>query len=701
MSGKIHSDSAIELLIIEESPNDAEAMANALRNAGMTIHLHRDDKEEDLIETLAKSNLDLILYTFGTGNIEPRHILSLLRKAAVDIPLIIIFPDATEQEFLIDALKKGARDAVTKQDSDRLTLIVSREIQDLRTRRELQQSMELLRDMEQRCNSLVENSRDAIAYIHEGMYIKANQAYLNMFGYVDMSDIEGLPILDMVAPDDHSSFKEFLRSIEKSEEAAKLETHCRNSSDKIFDAELEFTPASMDGEPCTQIIIRDQSINKKLEQEINQLTKLDPHTGLSNRQYFMDQLDELVSGAAASEPSCALLFILLDDFQKLRSAAGIAVCDDLLTEVAKILQEKSGENDLVARFGDHTFVLLSGQLSTQAAESFGEELRVAIAGHEYQSLKGNDTITCSIGISYLTDDTKSGQDLVNEAYNACEAIRDQGGNMVSSYDESEMRPAQQADTEGSGSQTIKELIRQALEQDRFRLVYQPIVSLQGDTRENYAVLTRLLDENGDEILPKDFLGMKDEPELMNAIDRWVIKNSIMELAKQRGLDHKIKFFICLSVAAIEDETMLLWICDCLREYNAKGAWLTFQFRDTDLREHTQNAKKLIDGLSKIRCQLAIDHFGENPKPEMLLKHLSVDYVKLDRSLTQGLASSQQQQDKLHNLNRLAQSFGVKSVALGVEDANSLAVLWTIGVNYIQGNFLQKPTPTIAYDFSSI
>ena len=310
-------------------------------------------------------------------------------------------------------------------------------------------------------------------------------------------------------------------------------------------------------------------------------------------------------------------------------------------------------------------------------------------------------LSCSIGISYLSADTKSGQDLVNEAYNACEAIRAEGGNMVSSYDESQMRPTPKADAESTGDQTIKELIQHALEHDRFRLVYQPIVSLQGDTRENYAVLARLLDENGDEIMPKDFLGMKDEPELMNSIDRWVVKNAIMELAKQRGLDHKIKFFICLSVAAIEDESMLLWICDCLREYNAKGAWLTFQFRDTDLREHTQSAKQLIEGLSKIRCQLAIDHFGENPKPEMLLKHLSVDYVKMDRSMTQGLSSNQAQQDKLHNLNRLAQSYGVKSVALGVEDANSLAVLWTIGVNYIQGNFLQKPTSTIAYDFSSI
>ena len=233
MTGMLHPESVIELLIIDESPNDAEALANALRNAGMTIHLHRDDKEEDLIETLAKVDLDIILYTFGTSNIDPRHIVSLLRKAASDIPLIIVFPDTQDQAFLIEALKKGARDAANKQDPDRITLIVSREFNNLKTQRKLKHAEEMLSDMEQRCNSLVENSRDAIAYIHEGMYIKANQAYLNMFGYVDMSDIEGLPILDMIAPDDHPAFREFLRSAEKLEDTSRMEIHCRNSSDKI------------------------------------------------------------------------------------------------------------------------------------------------------------------------------------------------------------------------------------------------------------------------------------------------------------------------------------------------------------------------------------------------------------------------------------------------------------------------------------
>jgi EAL domain-containing protein (putative c-di-GMP-specific phosphodiesterase class I) len=119
-----------------------------------------------------------------------------------------------------------------------------------------------------------------------------------------------------------------------------------------------------------------------------------------------------------------------------------------------------------------------------------------------------------------------------------------------------------------------------------------------------------------------------------------------------------------------------------------------------LRNHIQSAKRLIAGLKKIKCQLAIDQFGTNPKAESLLKHLPVDFVKFDTELVDDLASKQEKQEQLSELNRLALNHDTKTIAMGVEDANSLAVLWTVGVNYIQGYFLQEPSENIAYEFGS-
>ena len=716
MNSKLRPEKTISLLILDESPNDTEEYVNALRNTGMAVHSKRLDREDKLIETLDNDDLDMILYSCGAANISPSHAMSVCNSRRKGTPVIVIYPEDQEPEPLLDAMRSGARDVVSKGDLEHLQLVVAREFADLQIRRELAQIKNRLNESEDRCNTLVESSRDAIAYVHEGMYIHANKCYLDMFGYVEMDDIEGLPILDMIAPQHHQEFKDFLRSLDHSAGITKLDTNCQSSDENIFKAQLEFSPASVDGEPCTQIIIRDQSLDSELEEKIQLLATQDTQTGLFNRRYLMDRLSEVTSGADNANGNYALHYIQVDNFQKIRSTIGVVSSDNLLKEIVHILSDTIDESDLLSRFGDHTFVILSKKSKLLEAEPFAEHVRSAIENHEFQVEDDDIQPTCSIGISYLATDNKSSQELINQAYNACEAARGEGGNIFFSYDEEEMQQHYGSDkdeSENTESLTDKEsateeatarirhLIEHALANDAFRLVYQPIVSLQGDTREHYAVLTRLLDENNTEILPADFMEHAKQLNLMSDIDRWVINNAITELTNQRNQGHKTKFFINISESAIQDETLLLWICDCLRELNAKGAWIIFQLHEADIRAHTQNAKKLIEGLKKIRCQIAVDRFGLTPKNELLLKHMPIDYVKFDQSLTNGLCQSQEKQDQLSGINRAVQSFNIKSIAMGVEDANSLAVLWTAGINYIQGYFMQKPSETITYDSSVV
>ncbi len=708
MNNKLRPENTITLLILDESPNDTQAYVSALRNTGMAVHYNRLDREDKLIETLDSDELDMVLYTCGAANIAPGHAMSLCNSRRPGTPVIIIYPEEQEPEPLLDAMRDGARDVVSKGDMDHLQLVVAREYADLQTRRELEQIKSRLNESEERCNTLVENSRDAIAYVHEGMYIQANKGYLDMFGYVEMDDLEGMPIMDMIAPQDQQSFKEFLRSLDSSTKTTTLESNCQSSDGKVFEAQLKFSPASIGKEPCTQIIIRDQSMDTELEEKIQLLATQDTQTKLFNRRYLMERLNQVTSDEEIAHSNYALHYIQIDNFQKIRSTLGVAGGDTLIKEAANILRDTIDPSDLISRFGDHAFVILSKKHKQLEAEPFAEHIRSTIEKHTFRLKDDRVQPTCSIGISYLSAGNQNSQELINQAYNACEAARGEGGNIFFSYNDEEMQQRYGDDAEGSGSteplaeqkptveddaSRIRQLIEQALKNDGFKLVYQPIVSLQGDTREHYAVLTRLMDENEAEILPDDFLDHAKYLELMSEIDRWVIRHSLAELAQQRNQGHKTKFFINISV----DESLLLWICDCLRELNVKGTWVIFQLREADIRAHTQNAKKLIEGLRKIRCQIAIDRFGLTPNNELLLKHMPIDYIKMDQSLTNGLCQSQEKQDKLGEINRVVQSFNIKSIATGVEDANSLAVLWTIGINYIQGYFMQRPSESITYD----
>ena len=682
-------ETAIELLIIERSLDAAENYVTTLRNAGIAVHPHRADKGKPLTDALADPSLDLILCSADTEKSDFNAKIELCRGSRPDIPVVVVYQDQ-DPDVLLQALKSGARDVVATADGEHLQLVVKREFKDLLIRRELEQTRALLRETESRCASLIDNSRDAIAYVHEGMHILANPAYLAMFGHEEMEDLEGLPVLDMIAPDDHAKFKGFLRA--QGEESTRLEVRCRHSKGEIFDALLEFSSASIEGESCTQITIRgaDQARGGQTD------SFLDPHTGLANRQRFFECINTSIAAKADSQETGWLFYIVVDDFQQIRTSIGIAASDDLLKEFAGILSGVAGEGVELARFGDHTFTLLAQSATKQEAEQLAARIHARVLEHDFAAKSGVMDATCSIGIARVTGETANGQEALNHAYHASEAARqkDNGGTTMF-YSEQTPPPAE----EEAGSETqLNRLIQHALKNDRFRLVYQPIVSLEGESRETYAVMTRLLDNNDEEILPEYFMNTAEQQGLMRDIDRWVILHAIRELVSQRGQGRKVNFFISLSASTLKDSDFLVWICDRIREESAKGAWFTFQINSEVIRSHLREAKALMEGLRKIKCLLAIDQYGLSEKAEAMLKHLPVDYVKYDPSLIEGLSKSQEKQDRLSGLNEKVHDHDIKSIALGVEDANSMAVLWNIGVDYIQGYFLQEPSESMFYEF---
>ncbi len=686
----------IDLLILDSSANSAETYTSTIRNAHLVVHPEVISDQGELLDYLEASKPDLILFAAAEGSFDFESTVNICLKSLEGVPLIVINKDMPA-DMLLASMRGGVRDIVAHDDTEHLQLVVTREVGDLQVQQALTQAQAMLKEAEDRCTSLIESSMDAIAYIHEGMHMYANPIYLEMFGYVDMDDIEGLPILDMISKDSLGQFKQFLKNL--GNESCELELKCQNSNGQPFDAMLEFSPAAYDSEPCTQIIIRNFSSAKVLEESIAQLSELDSHTGLPNRQNFISELDERLESCSASSDSYSLLYLSIDGFQEIRSDKGLASSDTLLKVVAEVLTNDVGEQEFLARFGDHTFIIASNKDSSLEVEALAEQLRLAVENHPFDIDGEAVNLTTSVGIALLDKEVKDGQDFINNAYEACDKARASGGNQISLFDAGEMSPSYGETTSGDETR-INELIQHALANDRFKLAFQPIVSLQGDSRENYAILTRLLDHNDEEILPEHFMSHAEKANQMADIDRWVIKSAINEVVAQRNQGRKVNFFINLSAAALQDEGLLLHVCDCLRSAQAKGAWLTFQIKEDDIRAHINAAKQLIEGLTKIKCLLAIDQFGMHKNTDSLLKHFPVEFVKFDLELMDDLATKQDKQDTLNELNSLALSHNAKTVAMGVEDANSLAVLWTVGVNYIQGYFLQEPSENIAYEFGA-
>lgn len=691
------SEDAIDLLVIGNSTPEIESYLDEIRNSGVAAHATQIGHDAEELGKILKSkrSLDVLIYTLEGNEFGVSQLFGVLSVTNPHLPVIAV-ADEIEQEKRLELMRQGVRDLVMRQDSAHLAQVVLREYRHLRVMRRMQQIERQLQEAEERCNALTENSRDAIAYVHEGMHVTANRAYMEIFGLASEDDIEGLPILDMIAPSEHKAFKTLLRELSaNNEHSTEMKTKCLRSDGKEFNAELSFTPASIDGEPCTQVVIRDQSVSREVEEKLRLLSTQDVQTGLYNRQYFLSLLEEETRNLCDSgQNKQTLMYITLANFSEIRNRVGIKASDALLLEIAGLLRGAVDGETLLSRFGDHTFAILTPGNTPDEASRLAQRICDLVKGHDYRDHALEPRPTCNIGIAFTSDQIGSGHEFITQAYNACEKARNEGINL---YALTTDEPVAE-DTSSASEANLSHLIRFALEHDQFYLVYQPIVSLHGDTRENYAVMLRLQDESQEEIQPDHFMSQAAAMGKTVELDRWVIRQAIKELAAQRQQGQKINFFISITGAALDDDTLLLFICDCLRDYEAKGPWVTFQINDTDARTHLQQLKKLSDGLKKIKCKICIDHFGLSKKPESILNELPLDYVQFDASFLEGLSENQEKQDSLNQLNETIQQKSIKTIAAGVEEASSLAILWTIGVNYIRGYFIQEPTRTVSYDF---
>ncbi len=238
-------------------------------------------------------------------------------------------------------------------------------------------------------------------------------------------------------------------------------------------------------------------------------------------------------------------------------------------------------------------------------------------------------------------------------------------------------------------------INRALGGDYFQLFFQPIISLRGDGQERYNVFIRLRDDRQGVREAKEFLAAAVQSGRMVAIDRWVIEHAVTTLVEQRDLGRQLSFFINLAEETLRELRLAPWIGDLIGRQQVPGNWLIFQVLEEHARANATLYGKFAREMVGVGCQMAINRFGVAANPEKLLTRLPTDFVKLDAQLTAGVADDDRKQNRLTQLIKLIRDQGKGSIATNIEDARTLSVLWTAGVDYVQGNFLQRPTPSLA------
>lgn len=687
------SENLLRVLTVFDASEEAETLINALRNAGHIVRDIRVEGEEDMSAALEDNPIDVILAKQKMAAFTAKQAVEVTLRFGRDIPLIVITLPGKESSA-IEILKAGARDVVGEDQTERLKHIVKREVGDLRERRVHRRCEQMLRETEKRAKALIDSSRDAIAYVHDGMHIYANSAYLKMFGYDDIDDVAGMPIMDMVSSEDHPRLKEFLRGYSKGESMdSQLTVHGQHQDEHKFKIKMEFSPASYEGEACTQIIIRDESSNKELEQKLSVMSQMDLLTGLYNRNFFIEHLDQYIIRAVEGQTRGALIYISLDKHQEVRTEHGIGASDHLLTDIAGLLRDKLANIGMLARFEGPVFTLLVQNADTKQVDKIAGAILKLISEH-FADIGGKTMQTsASIGITLLNETTSNSQECISRAEKGCLIAEKEGGNRFHTFNPAIEEMAEQEQASAWGNR-----IKLALKENRFKMMFQPIVSLHGEPGAHYEVLLRMLDENGGEISPKEFIPAAEQASLMNFVDRWVMVNSFVLLSKLQREGKKTRLFIKISNASICDNDFLSWLRDRIKTLKLDPDSIVFEISEESALNFLKQAKALVTGLNELHCRTSLSGFGMEQNTYQSLKHLKINYIKVHMKIIHGLALNVEHQEKVKEIAEYANGQNIQTIAAFVEDANSLAVLWQCAVDFIQGYFLQQPNTEMNYDF---
>jgi len=684
----VNHKATLRLAIIEDSGHKAEGHATALRNAGFTVHCDLVNDLDSLAGLFSSSNPDIVVC--GTGKQLPDlgSVTALLAETAPGIP-VIAFTDEVTDAAVSEATHNGAMALLAYDNPDSLQALLKREQQTLMLRRQLRQLESKLAETEARCSSLMESSRDAITYMHEGMHIHANKSYIDLFGFSGLDEIAGMPIMDMIDPGDHEIFRNFLHTCDST--CGTLEITAIGPRDYRFDAIMEFSPATIDGEACTQVTVRNKT-DIELEAKLDILSRQDMLTGLYNRQHFMQLVNNSIQEDVEAGRQQAVAYILLDNFRSIREEIGIAGSDIVVNDIARLIETACGRDDIIARFSDYVFTVLHYDSSPEGIQQFMDTLRQGIGEHVSEVEGHVATTNCSIGISIINGHTSNAQGALSRADLACEVARSSGGNQIHVHS-----TAVDEKMDAGNEDIWDEVISATIREERFYLVYQPIVSLNGNTGSRYEVLLRVVDEKGHVILPGQFLSIAEKTGKSGEIDRWIIDKAFSTLVKQSSEDSSVEFFIKLSGTTLEDHELPVWINRKLKEYRVKSDCICFEIPEAVAIRDMKSIRTFIKAMQNLHCKVAIEHFGCANQPQ-LIQHLPVDILKIDGSLINSLASSEEQQGKIKTFINLARKSNIQCVAERVDDAGDLAKLWEYGMDFIQGNFVQEPSKEFEHDF---
>ena len=681
--GYMAETSAIPLIVYSRHQEAVEIINSTLRNAGHPVHCAWVRDLAALGDALAQGKAQLIFVCLPDAE-DAAPVMELRDRQAATMPVVLV-RDTVSEDGLTRALELGARDVVTLKARPRLRAVAERELHLARLDTALAGTLASAHQYRDQMRAFMAGSTDAIVHVQEGIVVDANPAWIELTGLKDPAAIVGQPLMDAFTPASHAALKGALVATAQgrwSDHSLKATAVLPGGGEMPLALELE--RFDFDGEPAVRIKVPTQRHDSvSITQQLAEALRLDTGTGLLKRSAFLEtgraQIAQPLKGGLR-----AVLYLEPDKLSALDSDPGPLALEVLLDAVGAMLRGQLQPGDIGGRLTGRGYAVLIERGNTRDLDAFIRRLVERIAGHVFQVGERSLSITASAGAA-LCAANKPLPGPLNVAIRSQRAAAAAGGNRtLRQEDRDESRSEAEAD------RTWAHQIKSALMANRFRLVQQPIASLVGEDRSMFDLVVRMLDERGQEVLPSEFLTAASRTDLMKNIDRWVVGAAMSFCAARKP--HKV--FVRLSRDSLRDETLATWLEQQLKASRIEPSHVVIQVSEELATRHLKEAKSLQQLLARLGFEFAVENYGSGRDPAQLLSHVPVNYVKIDGSLMQGLANDRPLQERVKALVEQARERSITTIAERVEDANTMAVLWQLGIEFIQGYFVNSPEEVV-------
>jgi diguanylate cyclase (GGDEF)-like protein len=681
-----HSDltenHTISIAVLTGNQDDVELVNSSLRDAGHAAHCHWIETPGKFADILSRESIELIILCIDEYPDKIRQVVKQKDGFIPEVPVVAVGNEADENSIL-KAMKDGACDLVSVDQKARLQAVVNRELRAFRVERALNTTLISATEYRRQLQDYMQNSSTAIAYVQEGIVTDVNNAWLKLFQAKTKDEVVELPLMDNFVEESHAAVKGAIVATARGKWQKNELLNAKSRVGSGDSAALELAFRLTDMEEGQQVQVRIEPPAKAPEEPtklVHEALKRDPTTLFFHRAQFLERITKRLKRKPKSGLH-ALAYIKPDDFSDVQKSVGILDTEEVLAQFSEEVRKRMHPRDVAGRFEGTVIMALLERGKERDAEVWGKQLVEHMQKHEFVVGKQKVKLTCTVGVVGVSGVYSSLEELVSAAAEAHQQAKDSGGNAAA------IRESTDVDTRLRKYDEIwVKRIKAALAEKRFRLAQLPIAGLRSDSTSMYDMLVRMMDEQGNAILPSEFLPAAERNNLMKSIDRWII-NASMDFSQEHNAE---KVFIRLSRQSMQDGSLADWIKSEFEKQAFDASSLVVQIPEQEAAKYIKETQAKAAQFRDLGVEFALEHYGVDKNRFQILDILKPNYIKIDGELMHSLMTDTSLQESVRQLAQAADQRGIETIAERVENANAMAVLFQLGVHFMQGHYVHEP-----------